>query len=160
MSEDHFIYVITVNDPAHPAGPCKIGISGDVGLRLKNLQTASPYPIAVVHTFSAPTKDIARDLERSFHHVLRHHRTSGEWFNLHPFAALQHMCTCIRSGLAVNTRLAGAELDAALEMCGVKAAESKLQGWPREIDRRKAYRARAAIKPTCSLVNAEPQGTA
>lgn len=124
---DHFIYVISVTKLGIPLAPVKIGITSQVDGRLKALQTASPYPLSLVHTFTVPNKGIAREIERAFHEVQKKHKTSGEWFDLDPMIAVFLMCMNIKVTLHYCTDLESEEMKTALEMCGVDAAYAKLK---------------------------------
>jgi hypothetical protein len=56
-------------------GPIKIGVAGNVGARLKTLQTASPFPLRLLAVVPGDVED-----ERSLHRRFASDRLSGEWF--------------------------------------------------------------------------------
>lgn len=60
-------------------GPIKIGITWNVQVRLKELQTAHPGRLTVVGTSDRP--ETARQVERRIHQRLRTERIGGEWFH-------------------------------------------------------------------------------
>jgi hypothetical protein len=123
----HFVYVVTVDRPGSIGGPVKIGVSANVRARIAALQTACPYPLALVHAFEVPDSNIARDIERAFHTVQASHRTSGEWFDFNPIVALQIMCACIQAMFEVHL---SPEIHAdAADLCGLTSAKSKLDDW-------------------------------
>jgi hypothetical protein len=128
------IYVITVVRPTEIAGPVKVGISNNVSARLRGLQTACPYPLQLVHAFLAPDRTIAKSVESAFHHVLREHRTSGEWFDLHPCLATLYMCLNFEAMLRHHLSFDGIEFDAIIEMAGITAAKEKLREWNTRIE--------------------------
>ncbi|WP_443052756.1 GIY-YIG nuclease family protein [Streptomyces sp. NBC_00299] len=68
-----FLYAISSSD--QPA-PVKIGKTGNVEKRLRQLQTASPFPLRV--WWSRETAD--PDLEAKLHRHFADKRMSGEWF--------------------------------------------------------------------------------
>lgn len=76
-----FVYVIGAE-----TGPQKIGIAGDVGRRLKSIQTGSHVPIRVA--FSIEANGAAEHVENYAHWVLREKRMAGEWFNVAPEEAV------------------------------------------------------------------------
>jgi hypothetical protein len=64
----------------------KIGYAHDVRVRLKALQTASPFPLKPLGFMACPSEDLAKieeaDLHRRFAAYRLEHRT--EWFHLSP----------------------------------------------------------------------------
>jgi hypothetical protein len=62
-----------------PPGLYKIGSTENVGCRLRQLQTASAFPLSILCSFSAA--DMLW-LERALHHKYRSRREHGEWFSL------------------------------------------------------------------------------
>jgi hypothetical protein len=122
---EHQIYIVAVAKPGEPMGPVKIGISSNVAARLATLQTACPYPLQLVHVFTAPDLECARRTERTFHEVQAQHRSHGEWFNLSPIVALQLMCLNLEVIFKFLCKFDGEELDAAREMSGLASAFDK-----------------------------------
>ena len=70
-----FLYVLTSK-----SGLIKIGISVDVALRRKQLQTGAGHEIAIHRTFG-PLNNAAR-LERIIHRLLSGSCVGGEWFSI------------------------------------------------------------------------------
>lgn len=73
-------------------GPCKIGVAGDPAARAKDIQTACPFEIALFRSWRLPISD--RDVfmfERQLHELLAEHRLQGEWFDLSPEQASDHV---------------------------------------------------------------------
>lgn len=68
-SRSNYIYVIACGDFI------KIGITGNLNRRVYDLQRATPYPLALVHSFMGSPVDEAQ-LHARFSHC--NHR--GEWF--------------------------------------------------------------------------------
>lgn len=62
----------------------KIGRAKNVEKRLKSLQTAHPYQLKVIKTFSVKGGKAAKELESSLHQKFDHLRLSGEWFKAEP----------------------------------------------------------------------------
>ncbi|WP_398871215.1 GIY-YIG nuclease family protein [Streptomyces mirabilis] len=79
-----FLYAISSSD--QPA-PVKIGKTGNVGQRLRQLQTASPFPLQV--WWSRETAD--PELEAKLHRHFADKRVSGEWFQFDEFNWLQQV---------------------------------------------------------------------
>jgi hypothetical protein len=71
--------------------PVKVGIAKHPHGRARDLNTASPFKIAVVQSFACPQRDIALKLEEGFHKVMKPHRLHGEWFDLSPAKAVSCM---------------------------------------------------------------------
>lgn len=60
-------------------GPIKIGVAGDVEVRLARLQMGCPFPLRVFALASGGT-----DKEREYHRQFHAHRLHGEWFERCP----------------------------------------------------------------------------
>lgn len=60
-------------------GPVKIGVAIDVDIRLRTLQCACPYELAVLAKSPGGTAK-----ERSYHRRFAAHRLHGEWFERAP----------------------------------------------------------------------------
>lgn len=71
------IYVIGF---ATGGGPLKVGIADNPPSRLRGLQTASPYELALL--FHENVGISAQRLEFAVHWVLEKHRVRGEWFSV------------------------------------------------------------------------------
>jgi hypothetical protein len=122
---DHYIYIIAVAKPGEPLGPVKIGITSNVNGRIAALQTACPYPLSLVHVFTAPNAECARETERAFHAVQARHRSYGEWFNLSPIEAMQLMCLNLEVIFKCLCKFNDDEIEVAREMSGVTSALAK-----------------------------------
>lgn len=70
-----FVYVIQ----SEQGGPVKIGKAKNPRERIATLQTASPYPLRLLHVLPG-----GRPLERQLHERLAPFRLRGEWFDLDP----------------------------------------------------------------------------
>lgn len=74
------LYFVQQQLPGEP-GPIKIGVSRDIGERVRSLQCGSPHPLALLGTVPGDALD-----ERRLHERFQAFRLSGEWFA--PDAAL------------------------------------------------------------------------
>lgn len=84
-----FLYVIGSKD-----GPQKIGFSQDVEKRLSSIQTGNPNRLEIYFKQEVP-KDRVRLMEKQIHTEIKHHKISGEWFNLTPEEAKQEVEFCV-----------------------------------------------------------------
>ena len=57
----------------------KIGVSSDVQRRIRNLQTANPVKLSIVHQFET---NYAHKIEKILHRRYMHLKKEGEWFEL------------------------------------------------------------------------------
>jgi len=97
---EQFVYVIQVGND----GPVKVGIATDPQARLEQLQTANPFPLRLLATFSG-----GASLEREIHKRLAIHRMNGEWFHPHAdvMAVVREEMHCQgRAGTKYSTRYA------------------------------------------------------
>lgn len=62
-------------------GPVKIGITNNVDSRLASLQTATPVPLVLEHSFQAKNARAASKVEQRAHSKLSEFRLTGEWFS-------------------------------------------------------------------------------
>lgn len=69
------IYVIQAGED----GPCKIGVTENVWIRLQVMQTNNHAPLRLVALFDGGIVD-----EKNIHKTLSGHRITGEWFNSDP----------------------------------------------------------------------------
>jgi len=69
-----FVYLLKAGDDRY-----KIGVSLSVADRVKQLQTANPHPIQVIHYVEVSDY---LGLEAHLHNVMAQKRMSGEWFRL------------------------------------------------------------------------------
>lgn len=60
----------------------KVGITADIDLRLRSLQTGCPWPLSLAWLSQDLPARKARAVERKAHTYLARHRTAGEWFAL------------------------------------------------------------------------------
>jgi len=76
-SREGWVYFVSAVDP--PDAPIKIGRSSHDPLkqRLPDLQTMSPYPLTLIHTFKC---EDAMNAELRIHEHLKQYRLHGEWF--------------------------------------------------------------------------------
>lgn len=87
-----FVYVICVQTKTGIlSAPVKIGISVQPEERLRDLQVASAFPLAVVKKWKAG--ETARTVERALHRHFSKYRLSGEWFDVAP----DLVCTTIET---------------------------------------------------------------
>lgn len=82
------VYVICEADSAWIRPPVKVGLAGDPSRRLSQIQTGYPRRLVVLHWFPCPHRDIAREIEQTFHARHEQVRMSGEWFDIAPFEAV------------------------------------------------------------------------
>lgn len=88
MSDDPcFAYVICRVRGDQYTGPVKIGISRSPNARLAQLQTGSPYKLALSACLLLSSRDEARAVERLQHEYHAEHAMAGEWFDIDPFTA-------------------------------------------------------------------------
>src|SRR6185369_3997344 len=93
------LYIIAAklrsDDDDYPFNLCKIGISKNVRLRLRNLKTSSPYPLKIYSIWDCGSLPVALAAERITHKRLNNFRAHGEWFHLRPEIAdyvIQRWC--------------------------------------------------------------------
>jgi len=125
MDQTHWVYVFARKGPAGLTGPVKVGISNSVDVRLSSIQTACPFPLDIAYVFECPSREIARQIERSFHEVQRHQRTHGEWFDFEPVAAIHLLCIAFRAALSHNMPDDPGLVADCLSLCGVQWAEKR-----------------------------------
>src|SRR5262245_50323298 len=73
MTEFHWSFVYFIGEEKR--GPVKIGMSGAPELRLQNLQSSYPYPLAILAQFPGGEEE-----EEAMHKLFRPFRLQGEWF--------------------------------------------------------------------------------
>lgn len=78
------VYIICHGPNDGLSGPVKVGMANDPHKRLASLQSGNPNRLCIWRTFPTPDREIARHIERGFHHVQRKKRLSGEWFDINP----------------------------------------------------------------------------
>lgn len=119
-----WVYVFARNGPSGLTSPVKVGISRNVSARLNNIQTACPFPVEMAYVFECPNRDIAQQIELSFHQTQRENRAHGEWFEYEPVKAIHILCVAFRSLL--SHYVADFEMvDTALDVSGVYWAEKR-----------------------------------
>ncbi len=96
MSKPCFVYIIAKDCGTHGTGPVKIGISDDPEKRVRGLQTASPYKLVLMCKVYAHDRAMARAIESMMHADFADRRTSGEWFDITPFHAMESLLGCYR----------------------------------------------------------------
>jgi hypothetical protein len=79
-----------------PMGPVKIGITSNVVSRLAGVQTGQHQRLHALAAFNTPNREIARQMEASFHLEFASGRREGEWFDLAPITVLEKMCAMWR----------------------------------------------------------------
>lgn len=79
-------------------GPCKIGTTKDISGRLRALQTGSPYPLKYYEIWDEGPG--AEKFEAMVHADLSSKRMVGEWFEIEPEEARQHIEDFIRLKLS------------------------------------------------------------
>jgi hypothetical protein len=84
-----YLYVMARSEGEEFGIPSKIGISDNVGDRVKSLQTGSAFKIAAVFAFRLPSRAIAQDVERDAHRCFQKRRTVGEWYDVDPYVLVQ-----------------------------------------------------------------------
>jgi hypothetical protein len=72
----NYIYVIGGTNK-----PYKIGITGNLEQRLKNLQTGHPYELKIHYIEEIPESQV-RLLEQTIHKTIKYRKTHGEWFDI------------------------------------------------------------------------------
>lgn len=117
-----FVYVMGRADLSN-VGPVKIGISDSPDVRLRQINTASPFRVVIRHKFNMPRRDIALSLESNFHRIQSSKRLNGEWFDIPPVSAILSLCIGVRIHL-LEIGFRGRELSDALSACGVADIES------------------------------------
>lgn len=74
-----FVYIAEMDcESMHPV---KVGISSNPKSRIRSLQTGSPFPIRLLITVAAESRDHATHIESAIHAAFEDTRLSGEWFN-------------------------------------------------------------------------------
>ena len=126
MSDCH-VYIIAAAIDGWLKGPVKVGMAYDAHKRLASIQTGHPHELQIACLFIMPSRGIAREIERSFHVVMRGKRMRGEWFNIYGVPAIHAMCVNIRVALQVNASLSEPEMEEALLYAGVTGTEANLR---------------------------------
>ena len=71
-----YVYVIGSTEK-----PYKIGITGNLEQRLKNLQTGHPYELKIHYIEEIPESQV-KLIEQKIHKTIKHKQTHGEWFDI------------------------------------------------------------------------------
>lgn len=87
-----YVYLIQAETPTGYPLPIKIGVSANPYSRCADMQTGSPYPLAILCTLELSTRAKAMRLERMLHAEFSDSRTGGEWFSLDFFDADRRIC--------------------------------------------------------------------
>lgn len=78
-------YITNVYVIYSSSGYCKIGITKDLGRRLKSINRGALTPFDNQYIFVIPcSHEVAQKTEKKLHEKFAHKRISGEWFNLDP----------------------------------------------------------------------------
>lgn len=77
-NDDGFVYLITFKDSAYKRY-VKIGVANNVEVRLKTLQTSTPFKLSIMGAFYCRNKN---KVEAALHDVFKDKRMCGEWFDL------------------------------------------------------------------------------
>ena len=96
-----FVYFIQAED----GGPVKIGCTGELRGRIRDLQVGNPQKLRVVETISCGElgNHTAHWIERTIHQRLQHLYVRGEWFRDEP--SLWEVCGEFeRNGVAMARR--------------------------------------------------------
>lgn len=123
----HFVYIIAPVVDGKYSRPVKVGHAKNPYARLGSIQTGSHQTLEVAATFEFPSKRVACDVERSFHDVLADKRVRGEWFDMDTLSAMRSICTCVRVGLVMSTKLDEQERRHMRDLSGVTRAEEILR---------------------------------
>lgn len=78
------------------AGPVKIGVSNDVGTKMKNLQTYSPFILTYEKGFPCTFSD-GIDIEQCVYGYLDKFRLIGGWFDVEPQIAINAVQAAIQA---------------------------------------------------------------
>lgn len=84
-----FLYV------AEADGLTKIGITKDPQSRVRALVSASGKSVWLAKTFTFPSMQAARIVERQAHEHFSGRRSAGEWFKITPDEAVRHLKTIV-----------------------------------------------------------------
>jgi hypothetical protein len=124
-----FVYVI------HAVGTdrVKIGYSAEPEKRLADLQTASPFPLALIGK-----REGAPDLERRFHRHLSEYRRIGEWFEFDPQEALSLLSQISQNDEPLDREIMAAIALAHLSML-TQAAKKEIRMLPEDAESRQAW---------------------
>jgi hypothetical protein len=126
--KDCCVYIIAKNEAGEPSTPIKVGIADNPAKRLRNLQTAAPFDLMLVHYFPMPSRDIANFIEKAFHSTQSDRNIRGEWFDINFVQAMQLMCMNVRSALMMKApNLTPEYLRLTLELTSVVDCENKLR---------------------------------
>lgn len=126
--KDCCVYIIAKNDAGEPSTPIKVGIADNPTKRLRNLQTAAPFDLMLVHHFPMPSREIASFIERAFHSTQSNRNIRGEWFDINFVQAMQLMCMNVRAALITKApELSPEYLRLTLELTRVIDCENKLR---------------------------------
>lgn len=138
-----WVYIITTCKNGRWVSPIKVGLAKDPHKRLQAVQTGSAYPLQVAAAFPLGVRELAVEIEASFHREMRDRALAGEWYDLTAFDATILLCHNVREHLEhLAEQCGGGDLDRALADANVL--------WHEEyIDRHSAI---------AQLSNVEPAG--
>lgn len=79
----HYVYAIAMlGDNPILSSALKIGIAHNPTLRLSNMQTGSPFELAIKHTWQFKTHADAREFEQACHSEFKDRNILREWFRV------------------------------------------------------------------------------
>ena len=81
MEDITFVYILRSGH----SNNFKIGVAKDIGARIKQLQTGSPYKLSLYQYFEAPTRKQAFKCESLLHRYFKSCKSRlmwGEWYRL------------------------------------------------------------------------------
>lgn len=78
------VYFIADGNFNRDGTPVKIGYTGDVKKRLRQLQNAHPKPLTLAFGLTHEDLKAVRDLEKALHRFFRSDLIQGEWFRATP----------------------------------------------------------------------------
>jgi len=117
---DHYIYIICkIDESGDFCSPVKVGMTRDPMGRFATIQTSCPFDISIFNAFVLPTKQIAYELEKSFHLVQKEKRLKGEWFDMHPGLAYGMMSMNIAVFMKTRVNLSFSQAWHSLPLCGI-----------------------------------------
>jgi hypothetical protein len=117
MSKSCHVYIMCLADGDGVKGPCKIGITSNLAVRLASLQTASHTKIVFLGSVLLGPRDLARSLEGCVHELLSGKRANGEWFDIEPHEAAGVLVRIARMSFE-KLGAAGADLEDLCEKTG------------------------------------------
>lgn len=81
-TEGYWVYVLDADYGV------KVGLTGSLARRLNDFERALGFPPTLVRAWPFRRRSDAWEIEQTTHVLLADSRTSGEWFQCHPFDAV------------------------------------------------------------------------